>query len=190
MARDEAQAIVGLIERLARAVRAQAHEGGLNPAQWEALRYLKRANRFSNSPIAVARYLGATKGTISQTLIALERKRLIAKAPRADRRRSLALTLTPEGEAMLALGPARHLEEAAANLSPKTRKRLSKGLDDLLARELVRSGAASFGACRTCRFFRERGAEAHERGPHLCLLFDEPLSAADSRLLCVEHSAN
>lgn len=188
MARDEAEAIAALVERLARMVRSGAHEGGLNPAQWEALRYLKRANRFSNAPISVARYLGATKGTVSQTLIALERKRLIAKAPRMGRGRSLALALTPEGEALLAGHPARHLEAAAAALPPKARKRLLKGLEGLLGRETLRSGGPAFGVCRDCRFFRERGAEAEPGGPHLCLLFDEPLTPADSRLVCVEQS--
>ena len=66
------------LERLARIMRAREHEGGLNPAQWEALRYLSRANRFSDSPGALTRYLGATKGTISQTLMALERKHFCA----------------------------------------------------------------------------------------------------------------
>ena len=66
------------LERLTRLMRAGEHEGGLNPAQWEALRYLSRANRFSNSPIALTRFLGSTKGTISQTIKALERKGFIA----------------------------------------------------------------------------------------------------------------
>jgi len=188
MARDEAQAVAGLIERLSRLARAEAHGEGLNPAQWAALGYLARANRFSNSPLAVGRYLGATKGTTSQTLIALERKRLIAKAPRAGGRRSLALALTPEGEALVAAGPLRHLEAAAGELPPKTRKRLLKGLEGLLGREILRSGAPSFGECRSCRFFRERGAEEHARGPHLCLLFDEPLSPPETRLLCIDHA--
>jgi DNA-binding MarR family transcriptional regulator len=67
-----------------RLMRAGEHEGGLNPAQWEALRYLSRANRFSNSPIALTRFLGSTKGTISQTIEALERKGFITKGPREN----------------------------------------------------------------------------------------------------------
>ena len=58
--------IVWPLERLARLMRAKEHEDGLNPAQWESLRYLARANRFSNSPGALTRYLGATKGTMVQ----------------------------------------------------------------------------------------------------------------------------
>ena len=69
----DGQMIVWPLERLARLMRAREHEDGLNPAQWEALRFLSRANRFSNAPGALTRYLGATKGTVSQTLMALER---------------------------------------------------------------------------------------------------------------------
>ena len=87
--------IVWPLERLARVMRAREHEGGLNPAQWEALRYLNRANRFSNSPGALTRYLGATKGTISQTLMALERKGFIAKAERPGEKRSVSLSAKP-----------------------------------------------------------------------------------------------
>lgn len=188
MARDEAREIAGLIERLSRLLRSQDHGAGLNPAQWEALRYLERANRFSNSPLAVARYLCATKGTVSQTLNALQRKRLIAKAPRLGARRGVALVLTPEGQALLARAPARRVEEAAGGLTPKARKRLLKNLSSLLSQEVRRSHSPSFGECRTCRFFRERGREDHAEGPHLCLLFDQPISAAQSRLICIENS--
>ena len=83
MAKDKIDnaSIAWPLERLTRLMRAGEHEGGLNPAQWEALRYLSRANRFSNSPIALTRFLGSTKGTISQTIKALERKGYIAKGP-------------------------------------------------------------------------------------------------------------
>ena len=43
-----------LINRLERIARAGAGAGALNPAQWEALRYLGRANRFSRTPAALA----------------------------------------------------------------------------------------------------------------------------------------
>ena len=62
------------LERLSRLIRQQGFHEGLNPAQWEALRYVSRANRFSNSPGALAQYLGSTKGTVSQTILSLEKK--------------------------------------------------------------------------------------------------------------------
>ena len=69
---DDAREAAFLIDRLERLTRGRESGGGLNPAQWEALRFLSHANRFSRTPAALADYLGSTRGTISQTLIALQ----------------------------------------------------------------------------------------------------------------------
>lgn len=180
--------IIWTLERLSRLIRAREHEDELNPAQWEALRYLARANRFSNSPGALTRYLGATKGTISQTVKALERKGFVGKAERDGEKRSVTLALTAKGAAALTRDPWAGLADAARDLGGKTRRRLAKGLRELLAGELKKGGYLSFGQCATCRYFREKGRDGDPRGPHLCMLLDQPLSAADSGKICVEHS--
>lgn len=175
------------LERLARVMRAREHEDGLNPAQREALRYLARANRFSNTPGALTRYLGATKGTISQTLMALERKGLVAKAARDSR--AVRLSLTEKGQAALARDPWTELAADAAELGGKTRRRMQRGLEELLARELQRAELASFGICAGCRFFREKGRDGDARGPHLCMLFEDALTDDDAGRICIEHAA-
>ena len=186
---EDHQRIALPLERLARLMRASEHEHGLNPAQWEALRYLARANRFSNSPTALARYLGATKGTISQTVKILERKGLVVKSARDGEKRSVELALTPKGGEMLAHDPWARLSITARELGNKTRRRLAKGLRELLAEELKRGQHQSFGACSSCRYFRENGRDDNPRGPHLCMLFDQPLSVTESHCICVEHQA-
>ena len=175
------------LERLARVMRAREHEDGLNPAQREALRYLARANRFSATPGALTRYLGATKGTISQTLMTLERKGLIAKAARDAR--AVRLSLTDRGREMLARDPWTELAADAEELGGKTRRRTQRGLEELLARELKRAGLASFGVCSGCRFFREKGRDGDAGGPHLCMLFEAALTAEDAGRICIEHAA-
>lgn len=175
------------MERLARLVRAREHEGDLNPAQWEAMRYIRRANRFSNSPGALTLYLGATKGTISQTVKALERKGFISKMVRESERRSVALTLTARGEEALSRDPWKQLASVTEILGNKTRRRLAKGLRELLAEELKRGKHKSFGVCATCRFFREKGKDLEEGGPHQCMLFNAALSADEAMQICVEH---
>lgn len=57
--------IVELVNRLGRAVHCMQFARGLNPAQWEALRFVVRANRYSRTPSALAGFLGTTKGTAS-----------------------------------------------------------------------------------------------------------------------------
>lgn len=175
------------MERLARLVRSAEHDDGLNPAQWEALRYINRANRYSNSPGALTLYLGATKGTISQTVMALERKGFVTKSARASEKRSVALELTPKGAAALSRDPWRRLAQGADQLGNKTRRRVAKGLKELLEAELKRSGHKSFGVCASCRYFREKGRDKDGGGPHQCMLFETPLSALDAQKICVEH---
>src|SRR5690606_35235118 len=94
-----------LIDRLDRLARSGEAAGDLNPAQWEALRFIARANRFSRTPAALAEYLGSTRGTTSQTLIALEQKGQITRQTNARDRRSVTLALTTLGERNLKSDP-------------------------------------------------------------------------------------
>lgn len=183
----EGASIAAHLERLARLMRSREYEEDLNPAQWEALRYLSRANRFSNSPGALTRYLGATKGTISQTVKALERKGFITKSGRANEKRSVILILTAKGEEALRRDPWARLSTAAEELGGKTRRRMLKGLRELLAGELHRGNHRSFGLCATCRHFGEAGRKTDPSGPHFCKLLNEPLSTSDASRICTEH---
>lgn len=183
----EGREIVYSLERLSRLMRASEFGDGLNPAQWEALRFLSRANRFSNSPGALTRYLGATKGTISQTVKALERKKLIAKTERPGEKRSIVLVLTDVGRQVMAKDPWAALAAASGELGGKTRRRMDKGLTELLVGEIARRQSPSFGNCLSCRFWREQGRGDDAQGPHSCMLFDAALSAAEATQICVAH---
>lgn len=182
---DSGPDIAHSLERLGRIMRAAEHDGGLNPAQWEGLRYLGRANRFSNSPGALTRYLGSTKGTVSQTLNALERKGFIAKSNRPGVKRSIILNITAKGEKALARDPWHGLAKIAEELGGKTRRRLGKGLHEVLAGALRSGGYRRFGSCPECRFFREKGRQNDPSGPHLCMFFDAPLAPPELRQICV-----
>lgn len=171
------------LERLARLMRQQGHGKGLVPVQWEALRYLARANVLSNSPGALARYLGATKGTVSQTLLSLEKKGLISKRARDDDARSVVLTLTEQGKALLAEDGQLILERDIENLSEKTQKRLDRALDNLLRAATLRLKEPSFGTCITCRYFREGGSGASDQ----CMKVNAMLTDEDTARICIEH---
>jgi DNA-binding MarR family transcriptional regulator len=171
------------LERLARLMRQSGHAEGLNPVQWEALRYLKRCNQLSHSPGALARYLGSTKGTVSQTVIALEKKGFIEKKPDPKDSRGVLLFLTEAGTAQLDKDQLSALEKSIDDLSDKTRRRFDRALDRLLEEERLRQGEPSFGTCLTCRYFREEGSgvAAH------CMKVNAAVSEAETRLICVEH---
>lgn len=187
--RHDDKEVAVLIERLARLMRASEHEAGLNPAQWEALRYLARCNRFSNSPGALTAYLAATKGTVSQTILALERKGLIRKTPRPGKGRSIALTLTKAGEAILRRDPWRRVSTRAMTLAPHQRGSLNDALIAIVTGELADNRLKTFGVCRSCRFFMPGGMTDGLDRPHRCGLLKVDLSGGDADLICVEHAA-
>ena len=177
------QDIAVLLERLARVMQNEAHVGGLKPTQWEALRYLARANRVSRTPSGLTAYLGMTKGTVSQTLNALERKQLIVKEADPADRRQVRIDLTPKGLRLLEQDPIDAMLRSASKLSGEERRGLAQSLESLLKETLSWRGGRPFGACRTCRFFKAR---APGGAPHYCGLLDVALSADDSQRICVE----
>src|SRR4030065_1806393 len=71
------------VERLSLLTRADLRQAGaaqgLQPVHLQVLFYLNQANRFSNTPQALTEYLGLTKGTVSQTVLVLARRRLISR---------------------------------------------------------------------------------------------------------------
>jgi DNA-binding MarR family transcriptional regulator len=73
--------VAELVEQLGHCACSEAFQGGLNPAQWSALRYIERANRFSRTVSAFARYHGTTRGTASQTIRALVQKGFLRRRP-------------------------------------------------------------------------------------------------------------
>ncbi len=168
-------------------MRSCGHGSGLNPAQLEALRYLASCNRFSNSPGALAEYLAATKGTVSQTIQALERKGLVTKAARQGRGRSIAITLTEAGRAALAGDPWHRMSDQVRMLDEQDQVALDATLAAILGGLLAGNGLKSFGVCRTCRYFeRGGGVPGH---PDRCGLLKLDLAPGDADLICSEHRA-
>lgn len=180
--------VADLIERLGRLADTLQRSGGLVPAQWEALRYLSRANRYSRHPGALAAFLGATKGTVSQTVIALERKGLVIRSNDPKDRRSVQIDLTEAGRAALAKDPLSDLADAARALPVTAAVRLAEDLSVLLWGLQQRHGRPGFGVCGSCRFFQRNAAGEETGGPHRCGVTREPLSDADARHICIEHA--
>ena len=177
-----------LIDRLDRLARSGDAAGELNPAQWEALRFVARANRFSRTPAALAEYFGSTRGTVSQTLIALEQKGHLTREPSERDRRSVVLELTSTGTQALKRDPILALAADLAGASAIQLEAVNAVLRDALRALITRNGGRAFGACYTCRHFR-KDAGSGRGTPHQCALLDEPLSESESRAICVEQES-
>lgn len=180
--------ISNLINRLGRSIHCRQFARGLNPAQWEALRYLARANHYSRTPSALAEYLHTTKGTASQTLKSLEAKGYVRRVAVPADRRAVRLDITDAGVSVLRHDPLQCLESSAAELGGDIDA--VRGFLGRLASVLERKGERAdkdFGLCGECTHFCKNAAAAAEGGPHQCGLHEEPLSAADSTKICVSH---
>ena len=118
------RAVAELFEHLSRTLYSLSFSEGLNPAQWNALRYLNRVDAPARTMSAFARFHVTTRSTASQTLAALVRKKLIRKARDADDGRVIRLELTPKGQRLLDRDPVNHLV-AALEMLPPDRQRIA-----------------------------------------------------------------
>jgi DNA-binding MarR family transcriptional regulator len=177
--------IANIINRLGRSIHCRQYAQGLNPAQWEALRYLARANRYSRTPSALAEYLKTTKGTASQTLKSLEAKGYIRRVPVPEDRRAVRIDITDAGHVVLRRDPLQCLESSAAELGGDL-DAVSRFLGRL-ASVLEQKNGKDFGLCAECTYFCKNASAGAEGGPHRCGLHEEPLSALDSTKICVSH---
>jgi len=175
------------LSRISRLLMAEERSGreALPAVQIAALHYLNRCNRYSDTPASVADYLAATKGTVSQTLRALENKGLIERHADANDGRVVHLAPTRAGKQLLrAEIPPPAFRAAEAELGNDDRDQLRELLETLL-RGMQRSGQISlFGVCRTCSHFRRLGENRFQ-----CGLTEERLTPADSEKICREHAA-
>lgn len=177
------------LERIANLMRASlrksGHSKGLQPVQMEALHYLSRSNRYSNTPMSVAEFLGLTKGTVSQTLAVLEGDGLVIKTPDEKDRRVVHLKLTEAGQAALSTAiPPESLRSALDQLSAQEQQALGSALQTLWGSLQRVNGLKTFGVCSSCHYHR-----ASKSGQAMCELTRESLHQAEHDKICREHLA-
>lgn len=159
-----------------------ATKEGLSLAQLHALIYLAECNRFSDTPAAVAEYLETSRGTTSQTLLALERKGLITRTPdRRDGRVSHAKP-TPQGLSIVVRAQGDDVTRAIADTDLAATPDLEVTLQQLLRTAQRAAGSRTFGRCATCRYLEGPAGE------RVCGLTHELLVDTDTALICVEHA--
>ncbi|AFJ46355.1 MarR family winged helix-turn-helix transcriptional regulator [Shimwellia blattae] len=152
----------------------------LPAVQIQILYYLSRCNDYSNTPGAVAGYLGLTKGTISQSLGRLERNGWLEKHGDPRDKRLVRLVPTPQARQALASAlDASSLAQAQPRL-PAGGAELEHQLQLLLRDIQQQQGERIYGECRYCRFHQQQDGQRH------CGLTGDPLTAENSRQICRE----
>lgn len=172
---------------LARALHGEQRQAalaaGLLPVQWAILCYLRDANRYSNTPQALADFLGLTKGTVSQSLKLVEARGWVARRADPADRRVVRIALTAAGRRLLDDTAEREWQAAVSALPAPDRAGAERALALLLAGWQRSRGGRTFGVCRTCAHFQPG------RSAHRCGLTGEPLDDVDGGLICREHCA-
>jgi DNA-binding MarR family transcriptional regulator len=186
--KSQALTLFDLVERLSLLTRAGLRQAGaaqgLQPVHLHILFYLNQANRFSNTPLALTDYLGLTKGTVSQTVLVLARRRLVSRYADPLDGRIVRLVLTEAGGALLnKLNSADAWREAVRTSSPARVTSAMVVLRQVLAEVQSQSGKRSFGVCSTCRHNQRLGPRSY-----FCGLMHEKLSSPEVRRICREHT--
>jgi DNA-binding MarR family transcriptional regulator len=177
-----------LLLLLGRFVQADGYEGKLSPAQWMALRFFARANRFSRTPSAFAEFQATTRGTASQAIKALEAGGYLVRQRSKKDGRSVSLRLTTKGNKALAIDPFEVLVRAVDLLDAKERDVMRLALDRVLTTVAASGTHRRFGVCQDCAHLgREVCCNPTSAAPSAaeCVLFGVSIQPEEVDLLCV-----
>tara|TARA_R110002072_G_scaffold121359_1_gene255097 strand:+ start:1455 stop:2099 length:645 start_codon:yes stop_codon:yes gene_type:complete len=179
------------LARIGDALRSQAWQkasaAGLTPTQARALAQIRAAGD-GLALSDLARGLGVSAPTASETVKALVAKKLVRKTQKPDRR-SFALMLTEAGQEQAAGADAwpEFLEHAISSLADSDQAGLMRGLS-LVIRTLQDKGAIDpQRQCLTCRYFQPYAHDGTDK-PHHCGLVDAAFGEPALRIDCAEHS--
>ena len=161
-------------------LRKAGSDESLQPVQLQALIYLSKANRYSNTPQALADYLGLTKGTVSQTLLLLDRRGLIERFEDDVDRRVVRLRLSSAGERLLyEAQPALPWQNATRNISPNRVRNAVSALREALVTLQQDNEGTTFGDCQTCTWCQKLSQRIYR-----CGRMGDRMSGPETRKIC------
>ncbi len=179
--------VFNLIEYMAALIRSEERkrctELKMQLVHFQVLEYLSLCNKYSDSPAAITNYLGMTRGTVSQSLILLEKRGLIEKRQDQIDKRVFHIQLLVKGfNTLKKAKPTALFEKAAIILQHYSS--ITDG-EEILIKALTAlqkaNNSHSFGICKTCKNFTRKPTS------YFCELTQEELSRSDSGKICQEH---
>lgn len=167
---------------------AQSGRRGLNPTQGQLLALLHAAGGAGLRVSELAERLAVAPSTVSDSVAALERKRLVSRQRDPSDARAVVVFLTALGqsEAQAAAGWPDVLLEAVGALTAEEQATLHRALIKMVRSLQLRGRIPVSGMCVSCIFFRPN-AYASTIAPHHCALVDAPFGDGQLRLDCPEH---
>ncbi len=175
-----------IIEEITTLIRAKEREVCTShKIQWshlQILEYLTVCNRFSCTATAIVHFLGMTRGTVSQSLILMEKNGYLTKLPDSKDKRIHHLKLLEKGNHFVQQNQdssfSKHLSDIVQTLSSLSPTELF--LPELISlQKTVKS--PTFGTCNSCIHFN------YKTSGFYCNFLHEKLSQEDSYKICQEH---
>jgi DNA-binding MarR family transcriptional regulator len=176
---DDGQ-IADLILQIGRAAYSDCASAGLTQAQWIALRFFSRANRFSRNVSGFADFHGTTRGTASQTVKSLVQKGHLIRVRSQKDARSVRFDLTGEARAVLADDPLESLVKAVGKLSGSNQALTAACLREVMSTLAANRAGSVTGVCALCGHLKAGGKEGWS-----CRLMKEQLDSPELEELCV-----
>jgi len=181
----DSRVVAELVLHLGRMASRDGLVEGLTPAQWAALRYIARANRFSRTPSAFAAFHGTTRGTASQTIKSLESHGYLTRRWSEVDRRSCQLVLTDKARVILVNDSFEALVRAADALTPSVRGHFVSTLQRMLHQVARERGASTFGTCTSCEHLEGDGCSREGQAPYTCGFVSEPVLLEEIDEMCI-----
>jgi len=169
--------VADLVLQLGRATYADCAASGLTQAQWMALRFFARANRFSRNISGFADFHATTRGTASQTVKSLVEQGYLERTRSDKDGRSTRFDLTPRAEKKLTEDPMDDLVCAVETLGAGQKEETTKSLQQIMISLARERGGSMLGACTLCGHL-QTGDTFH------CRLMQESLEASELEQLC------
>ncbi|MGH6845589.1 MAG: MarR family winged helix-turn-helix transcriptional regulator [Methylocella sp.] len=177
------------LERLASVMRADVRRSaaprGLNPAQDAILRQLL-ARPAGMRVSALAAHLGVRQPSITDSVIALERKGLVSRQADPADARAAIVKVTPETRAQPAAAVPALVAAALADLSEAEQASLLVTLIKLIRSLQLRHAIPPQRLCVSCKYFRPN-VHPEPEASHHCTFVDAPFGDRALRLDCAEH---
>ena len=180
-----ARAVSELVVQLGRIAHGSGYTEGLTPAQWSALRYLSRANRFSRTVSAFAEFHATTRGTASQTVKGLVARGYLRRTRSRHDGRSASLEVTDNARTILARDPCEALVRAAGALPAGARSHLATGLERLLGHLVQEGRKRPFGVCTSCAHLETEHCWQEGKPRFECAFFGELLEETELTQICI-----
>lgn len=181
----DSRVIAELVLHLGRMASGDGLVEGLTAAQWAALRYFARANRFSRTPSAFAAFHGTTRGTASQTIKSLETQGYLTRMRSEADGRSVRLVLTDKARTILENDLFETLVRAADALPLGVRGQFASALQRMLGQVALERGKPTFGTCASCKHLEGDGCSQERQAPYSCGFASERLLLEELDWVCI-----